>query len=153
MGPTGARPALAGGAIYASLRQHEKTARCGYAFPDNVGFIVDLPHRQSFSPDVAFLAGGGAPTMKFVEGAPTFAVEIRSESDEGAAAEKRMARKRADYFAAGTVVVWDVDLEGPDVVRAYRKGEAEPRIFRRGQVADAEPAVPGWTFAVDELFE
>ena len=56
--------------------------------------------------------------MKFAEGAPVFAVEIRSENDRGPAAEGRLATKRADYFAAGTLVVWDVDLEaeGADVV-------------------------------------
>ena len=31
-----------------------------------------------------------------------------------------MAQKRADYFAAGTLVVWDVDLLADDVVRVYR---------------------------------
>jgi hypothetical protein len=64
-----------------------------------------------------------------------------------------MARKRADYFAAGTQVVWDVDLLGDDVVRAYASDEPErPRVFRRGETADAEPAVPGWTMSVDDLF-
>lgn len=152
MSPTGGRPGRAGGAIYASLRRYEKTAGAGFAFPDNVGFIVDLPNRMSFSPDVAFHAGSKL-TMKFVEGAPVFAVEVRSESDYGPAAEERMARKRGDYFAAGTRVVWDVDLVGPDIVRVYRKGEPQPRIYRRGEVAEAEPAVPGWTMAVDELFD
>jgi hypothetical protein len=27
-----------------------------------------------------------------------------------------------------------------------------PLIFRRGDVADAEPAVPGWQMPVDDLF-
>ena len=64
-----------------------------------------------------------------------------------------MARKRADYFAAGTLVVWDVDLVGADVVRVFRPASAEPSIYRRGDVAEAEPAVPGWRMKVDELFE
>ena len=34
-----------------------------------------------------------------------------------------MAEKRADYFAAGTLGVWDVDLLGEDVVRVYRVAE------------------------------
>lgn len=152
MSPSGGRPGLAGGAIYASLRQYQKTVGGGFAYPDNVGFIVDLPHRKSFSPDAAFHRGP-KPTMRFVEGAPAFAVEVRSENDYGPAAEKRMASKRADYFAAGTLVVWDVDLVGPDVVRVHRAGEAEPRIYRRGENAEAEPAVPGWRMPVDELLE
>jgi hypothetical protein len=64
-----------------------------------------------------------------------------------------MARKRADYFAAGTGVVWDVDLLGDDVVRSYRADDPEhPKIFRRGESTDAEPAVPGWAMPVDDLF-
>ena len=42
------------------------------------------------------------------------------------------------------LVVWDVDLVGADVVRVFRPASAEPSIYRRGDVAEAEPAVPGW---------
>ena len=67
--------------------------------------------------------------------------------------ERAMAQKRADYFAAGTLVVWDVDLLSPDVIKSYTSEDPEtPKIFRRGDIADAEPAVPGWTIAVDQLF-
>ena len=90
--------------------------------------------------------------MKFVQGAPAFAVEVRSEGDYGPAAEEAMARKRADYFAAGTLVVWDVDLLSEDVVRVHRAGRPVT-VYRRGETAEAEPAVPGWRMAVDELFE
>jgi len=27
-----------------------------------------------------------------------------------------------------------------------------PTVYRRGQIAEAEPAVPGWTMPVDDLF-
>jgi Uma2 family endonuclease len=64
-----------------------------------------------------------------------------------------MARKRRDYFAAGTLVVWDVDLLGDDVVRVYRASDRDnPTIYRRGEIAEAEPAVPGWRMLVDEIF-
>ena len=91
--------------------------------------------------------------MKFSEGAPVFAVEVRSEGDYGPRAERAMAAKRADYFAAGTHVVWNVDLLSDDVVRVYRASDPErATIYRRGKTAEAEPAVPGWTMAVDDLF-
>jgi Uma2 family endonuclease len=89
---------------------------------------------------------------KFLEGAPVFAVEVRSEGDYGARAEREMARKRADYFAAGTLVVWDVDVLKEKVVRVYRSNDPEnPTIYRGGETAEAEPAVPGWTMPVDDL--
>jgi Uma2 family endonuclease len=65
-----------------------------------------------------------------------------------------MAKKRADYFAAGTKAVWDVDLESDEVVRVYRASSPnDPTVYRRGETAEAEPAVSGWTMPVDELFE
>jgi len=152
MSPTGDMPGRASGAIYVSLRLYEHRV-AGRAYPDNVGFRVSLPNRQSFSPDVAFYTG--KPTgMKFLEGAPVFAVEIRSKNNYGPQAEREIAAKRADYFAAGTLVVWDVDLLGEDVIRIYRASDpAHPTIYRRGDSAEAEPAVPGWSMLVDELFD
>jgi Uma2 family endonuclease len=92
--------------------------------------------------------------MEFVNGSPDFAVEVRSEGDYGRTADRELAAKRADYFAAGTKVVWDVDLLGDDVVGVYRADSPDqPTIYRRGETAEAEPAVPGWKFSVDELFE
>lgn len=152
MSPTGFWPSYAAGEIYASLREHARRTRSGYAIPDNTGFIVNLPNRKSFSPDAAFYTG--APTgMKFLNGAPAFAVEVRSENDYGPQAEHDMAEKRSDYFAAGTLVVWDVDLLGNDVVKVHRANDPDiPVIYRRGDLAEAEPAVPGWRMAVDDLF-
>ena len=47
-----------------------------------------------------------------------------------------------------------VDLLSADVVKSYRADAPQnPRIFRRGDHADAEPAVPGWTLPVDDLFD
>jgi Uma2 family endonuclease len=92
--------------------------------------------------------------MKYYEGAPIFAVEVRSENDYGLIVEQRLAEKRSDYFNAGTLVVWDVDLLSLDVIKSYSVDNPdEPKKFRRGERADAEPALPGWAFLVDDLFE
>lgn len=75
MAPTGGVPGRAGGEIYVSLREHERRAGGGYAFPDNVGFVANLPNRGSFSPDAAFYTGelkGG----QFLDGAPIFSVLV-----------------------------------------------------------------------------
>jgi Uma2 family endonuclease len=149
--PTGGVPGRAAGEIYVSLRDYERRVGGGYAFPDNVGFIVNLPNRRSFSPDAAFYKGemrGGL----FLEGAPVFAVEVRSTDDYGPAAEKRMAQKRADYFAAGTVVVWDVDVLREKVVRVFRASAPENlTIYRTDEAAEAAPALPGWMMSVDDM--
>lgn len=64
------------------------------------------------------------------------------------------AGKRRDYFATGTQVLWDVDIRRKDVVRVYRKSTPdEPPIYRRGEVAEAEPALPGGRMPVDNHFQ
>ncbi len=153
MPPTGCDPGLASFNAASSLKEYARKTKKGFAVPDNIGFIVNLPNRKSFSPDAAFHIGAKTG-MKFLEGAPIFAVEVRSENDYGKKAEKEIAEKRADYFAAGTLVVWDVDLLSEDVIKSYSSSNPDtPKIFRRGDKADAEPALPDWQMAVDELFE
>jgi Uma2 family endonuclease len=153
MPPTGDDPGHAGDEIFVSLREYAKRTKSGRAFADNKGFRINLPHRESFSPDAAYHIGPRTG-MRFLKGAPIFAVEVRSENDYGPAAEQVMAQKRADYFACGTQVVWDVDLLNEDVIKSYKTSDpANPVIFRRGDIADAEPAVPGWRMAVDDLFD
>ena len=61
--------------IAASLREYTKRTGSGHALADSVGFIVNLPHRRSFSPDAAFATQPF--TDYFVDGAPVFAVEVR----------------------------------------------------------------------------
>jgi Uma2 family endonuclease len=116
-----------------------------------MGFVTT--ERRTFSPDTAWYVGPRAGG-KLIRGIPTLAVEVRSEEDYGPAAERRMAAKRAAYFAAGTQVVWDVDVLRENLIRVYRAEDPEhATVYRQGEVAEAEPAVPGWRFPVDELFD
>ena len=149
--PTGYDPGMAGFRITSSLDRHREEHGGGVAVPDNIGFLVNLPNRKSFSPDSAWFVG---PTsgMKFLNGAPAFAVEVRSENDYGPAAEIAIEDKIADYFAAGTQIVWDVDLQSEEIIKAYYSNRPEaPTVFRRDEIANAEPAVPGWRFPVNKL--
>jgi Uma2 family endonuclease len=151
--PTGGKPGRASLKIVFSLHGHELVSNGGHALGDNVGFIVDLPNRTSFSPDAAWYVGN-VESMEFLRGAPAFAVEVRSSDGDAARAETARAEKRRDYFAAGTLVVWDVDLLSEDTITVYRSTAPDrPTIYRRGDIAEAEPAVHGWTMAVEDLFK
>src|SRR6266566_4259070 len=149
---TGYRPNIVAGRIFRKLADFVDATGRGAAFTDNMGFAVpELPSgRESFAPDVAYYTGPPpANPMRFVEGPPDFAVEVRSEGDYGRAADAELARTRADYFTAGTLVVWEVDPLSREV-RVYRSGSPDaPTVFGPGQVADAEPAVPGWRLPID----
>src|SRR5262249_17481407 len=152
---SGELPARSAGEIFVSLRLHTKATGKGRAYPAGIGFAVPelQSGRESFSPDASYYAGVlPVNPMRFIEGPPDFAAEVRNENDYGNAAEIEMAAKRADYFAAGTQVVWDVDPVA-ETVAVYRATDpTNPAIHRRGDTADAEPAVPGWRMAVDDIF-
>lgn len=141
--------------IAVSLRTHARVTGRGRGCGDGMGFVVPelTSGRESFSPDAAYTTGPLPNVLlKFCEGVPDFAVEVRSESDYGPAAEMKLAEKRADYFEAGTQVVWDVDTEVETITR-YRASDPDQQIvYRRGDTAEAEPAVPGWRLRVDDIF-
>jgi Uma2 family endonuclease len=151
--PRGYLPAQVAIVILCSLEGYgvsgEVVAACtGYAFDPPLS-----SGRQSICPDASFYTGAlPANRMKFIPGAPVFAVEVRSENDYGPAKEREHADKRADYFEAGTLVVWDVDPVAETVTCYTAATKANPTVFRRGDTADAEPAVPGWRLSVDALF-
>ncbi len=153
--PTGHKPNRIAGRIFRSLDDFAEVQGRGVAYTDSMGFAVpELPSgRESFSPDTSYYDGPlPSNEMDFVQGAPTFAVEVRSKTGHGNAAEEAMAAKRADYFLAGTKVVWDVDPQD-ECIHVYRADDpGRPTIFHGDDLADAEPAVPGWRMPVDRIF-
>jgi Uma2 family endonuclease len=153
--PTGYLPNSVAGEIFVSLKNHARATGRGLALTDNIGFAVPelRSGRESFSPEASYHDGRLPPNaMDFIPGPPAFAVEVRSKGDYGDTAEAEMAAKRADYFEAGTKVVWDVDPLARCVHVHRAEAAAQSVSFLKGQVADAEPAVPGWRMAVDEIF-
>lgn len=151
MSPTGAMPNYGAREILDALIDYERKTKSGRAYSDNIAFVVKLPHRQSFSPDASYHTNRKMGA-KFVQGAPIFAVEVRSEHDYGPSSEQALAEKRADYFAAGTLVVWDVDVLKKYCIRSYSQASPEvPVVFAQNQIATAELALPGFEFPVANL--
>jgi len=152
MSLTGFRPVRISGRIFNALFEYEEATGSGMAIGDNLGFVVRQPRLRSFSPDTAYLAGTLEETDDFVEGAPLFAVEVRSKGDYGPASDTEYAAKRADYFAAGTKVVWDVNPRAQTVASYRADAPDAPRLFRADEIADAEPALPNWRMVVRDIF-
>ncbi len=153
--PTGRRPNRVAGRIVRSLDDHAETIARGEAYTGGIAYAVPRlsSGRESFSPDASYFVGPfPANAMRFVQGPPTFAVEVRSEGDYGDAADARIAGKRADYFEAGTTVVWDVDPVDRRILKYRADAPDRPEVFGTDQEADAEPAVAGWRIAVDRVF-
>jgi len=148
-------PGRVAGNIFIGLRLFTKSIRRGEAHADGIGFAVPemASGRESFSPDASCYFGPlPVNLMRFIDGAPDFAAEVRSENDYTRSAEIEMAAKRDDYFAAGTKIVWDVDPEAETVTKYRADDPANSVVFRMGDIADAEPAVPGWKMAVADIF-
>jgi Uma2 family endonuclease len=154
--PCGDAPNTIAFEIAVHLREYTKSSNRGKAYSDGIGFTLSSPlpnGRLSFSPDAAYYSGTRPVNkMRFVEGVPDLAVEVRSENDYGPKAEREIAAKRADYFLAGTQIVWDVDPLAQTITSYKASDPATPIVFRRGDVADAEPALPGWRLNVDDIF-
>jgi len=149
--PMGHKPGRVTGRIARSLADFANDVGKGEAYTSTIVFAVPelSSGRESFSPYASFYDRKlPEDPMRFIEGAPTFAVEVRSENDD----ETEMADKRADYFESGAKVVWDVDPV-VECIHVYRHTDpAQPVTYQRGQTADAEPAVPGWKVDVDWIF-
>jgi Uma2 family endonuclease len=137
------------------FRDYARQTRRGYAYGDRIGFAVPelSSGRESFSPDASYYDGPLPPNrMRFIDGPPTFAAEVRSENDYGPAADDAYAAKRADYFEAGTKAVWDVDPVARTVTRYSLDAPDRPVTLRVGDQADAGPALPCWRVTVADLF-
>lgn len=152
MPPTGEEPSYVAFEIAVSLRAYARQTGKGRARTDGVSYLVDLPNRKSFSPDASYSLQFVPGSMRFVDGPPLLAVEVGSEHDYGPRADRAYARKRDDYFNAGTEVVWDIDPIARTVRSYHRDAPDTPTVFHQGALAHAEPALPGWSVLMDDLF-
>ncbi|HEX3148774.1 MAG TPA: Uma2 family endonuclease [Gemmataceae bacterium] len=149
-------PGTTASEIFVRIREYARSSGVGRAYADGVGFALSAPldnGRESFCPDAAYVLNQPR-SMRFVDGPPDFAIEVRSEGDYGPAAEQEMADKRGDYFQSGTKVVWDVDPIGESIT-CYTANDPVGigTTYRRGELADAEPAMPNWKIDVSKLFD
>jgi hypothetical protein len=133
------------GNVFDSLRTHQRrsfgdvhTTTLVYALPDHPS------GRQSISPAFSWYHGPLPENdMGPIIGPPTFAGEF---------SEQMNPARLADYFEAGTRVIWEVFVREKRI-RKYTPDRVAPTVFDLGGVADAEPAIPGWRITVDAVFE
>jgi Uma2 family endonuclease len=102
-------------------------------------------------PDVAFTfwnryPGGRVPDDPAPFVVPDVAVEVLSPSNT----RREMERKRAEYFAAGTQLVWMVDLE-ERTVTVFTAPE-QFTVLHETETLDGGSVLPGFTLSLQELF-
>jgi Uma2 family endonuclease len=87
------------------------------------------------------------PTMPFVEGVPTLAVEILAPDDTVGEIDEKVDA----YLAAGVPLVWIIEPRR-QTVTVVTPGD-EPVLFNIRQDVAAEPHLPGFRIPVARLFE
>jgi Uma2 family endonuclease len=123
----------------------------------NLGFVSGADGMMRLFPnnvrisDVAYVSwhripGGRIPTAPIPELAPDLAVEVLSKSNTAA----EMKRKRREYFAAGTSLVWVVDPDARSVT-VYTSEEEAIVLDENAQLTAAE-LLPGFSLSIGELF-
>lgn len=103
-------------------------------------------------PDVSFVAwthfpnrllpAAGVPDL-----APDLAVEVLSPSNT----PKEMARKRREYFAAGTTLVWEVDPDARTVT-VYTEAD-QSVVLDESRAIDGATVLPGFALPIREWFD
>jgi Uma2 family endonuclease len=102
-------------------------------------------------PDVCFISREKFPDGRFPRAkrpllAPDLAVEELSESNT----RKEMAEKLADYFKAGTRLVWYVDPVRREAT--VFTSVTESRLVTEGEALDGGEVLPGFSLTMRDLF-
>ncbi len=101
-------------------------------------------------PDVAFIAAArlprGIPKEAVPKIAPDLAIEVLSPSNT----KREMQRKRAEYFAAGCLLVWCIDPR-KRTLEVYDSPESR-RLLRESDTVDGGDVLPGFSLELRLLF-
>jgi Uma2 family endonuclease len=122
----------------------------GMAFGEQTGFILTRNPDTVRAPDAAFVREERIPVERdpteYFPGAPDLAVEVLSPSNRAPA----MKRKLAQYFAAGTQMVWVVDPK-TRVIIVHARGR-QPALLHETDALDGEDVLPGFHYDIAKLF-
>jgi Uma2 family endonuclease len=135
--------------LLAILEAFVQTKRLGFVLGEAAPCRLEGNLRM---PDVAYFSWQRfperrVPRVAVLDLAPDLAVEILSPSNTAA----EMARKRDEYFRAGTRLVWEIEPQLQQV-RVYSAAEVFT-AFHAGDTLPGEPVLPGFSLLVQELFD
>jgi len=120
------------------LVELERACLDGWVLDSSAGYVVSRSPDRVLSPDVSYVSRAHVPELPdrgFLEGAPDFAVEVRSPADSWIAVVER----GGIWIAHGVGVVWCVD---PFERRVAVLRPGEPPEVRTAGVVSARPVVP-----------
>jgi Uma2 family endonuclease len=132
------------------IRVFVKRQKLGIVCAAETGFR--MANDMVRAPDVAFLSNeklksiGGALPQKFFPGAPDLAVEVVSPGDTAEEIESKVG----DWFQGGTQQVW-VLYPRTKTIHLHRSA-SETLVLRRGDIITGGEVLPGFEYAVNEIF-
>ena len=135
------------GDIYMALRLFVRAHTLGRVSTE-AGFVLERDPTIVRSPDVSYVEAvrlEGVDTSKWIEGAPTLAVEIVSPGDLWSEVEDKVAL----YLRCGTRVVWIVD---PATKTVQVRHDGDVHIFRQNETLDGGDMLPGFRLPLPEIF-
>ena len=121
----------------------------GFVWLDGAGMVT--PRLRA--PDVSYVSrdrfpGGLVPRTGYPTLAPNLVVEVLSPSNTAG----EMRQKRANFFAAGTVRIWQVDPLA-ETAEIYDPADPDAAIpVPADGTLDAGPALPGFAVRLADLF-
>ena len=156
MPPTGLEHSDIAGNVYVALRGYVKAHALGDVTMPETGFIVSQAGEPDtvLAPDVAFIAAGRLPEpgtsarRAYQRIAPDLVVEVVSPGQYG----PEMVAKARRWLMAGVRLVWVV-WPTTHTVDIWRFSDAESaQTEREGDLLVGEPALPGFTLPVTDIF-
>jgi len=122
----------------------------GRVLAAETGFTLQRNADTVRAPDVAYVRWERCPAVPpagFAEFAPDLAVEVLSPSDRAG----DVLAKVADWFMAGTLLVWLVDLSRREA-RVYRADGSVTILVAPGALS-GEEIIPGLLIELADLFD
>lgn len=129
-----------------------------FATKNDLGIVVGADGMSRLAPglvripDVAFISwarlpGKKVPALSFIPFSPDLVVEVLSPGNT----REELARKLAEYFDAGSTLVWYVDPRAR-IVRVYTSPE-NVTTLKEGATLEGGCLLPGFQLPVAEIFK
>ncbi len=137
------------GRLLGKVVQYVESARLGYIFAAETGFVLREEPATVRAPDLAYVSRERAPqswSRQFARFVPDLVAEVVSPADT----YSDVMRKVEDWLNAGVKAVWVIDPMTRQV-SVYRSGQV--RILGEEEVLTGEDVLPGFECKVSEIFD
>jgi Uma2 family endonuclease len=150
MAPPGGEHSGIASAVNFHLRTFIEARQLDYLVGSEVGVVLQRNPDRVRAPDVYAIARNRLPGRRlpkaYLEVVPDLIVEVISPHDRAAELEEKLE----DWLRAGARLVWVVYPRTRSILAHH--GLSDVRVFREGDLLDAEPVLPDFACSVERLF-